>query len=237
MIEYIADDFALTPDCNAAIVLAHTEGVLTGASLMLGQPATSEAVALAKRHPNLRIGWHVHLCDSIPLTCPAWPWGHSPAAAGFALLCSPKARLLARREIEAQWSAFRQTGLPCAFINSHHHLHLQPYVLRTIRKVLGPHPNGPWLRSLNYRFLDSAPHAARLTRAAAVAMSPWLRRLWKTDIADSVWGVDRTFRMDASRVRHASAGLGRGHHEFLFHPRHPSVSDPDTRALLALRRS
>ncbi len=236
IIEYIADDFGLSPACNAAIILAHTEGVLTGASLMLGQPATSEAVALAKQHPDLRIGWHIHLCDSIPETLPLWPWGSSPAAAGLRIALSAKARQLARREIEAQWSAFKRTGFRCDFVNSHHHLHLHPVVLRTIRDVLGPCAHGAWLRSFDYRFVGRPPWAARLTGMAAAAMAPWLRRLWNSDVGTSVWGVDRTFRMEASLLRHAHQGLGSGRHEFLFHPRYPSESDPDTRALLALRR-
>lgn len=236
IIEYIADDFGLTPACNAATILAHTQGALTGASLMLGQQATSEAVALAKQHPHLRIGWHIHLCDSIPVTLPLWPWGSSPAAAGLRIAISAKARRLARLEIEAQWSAFERTGLPCGFVNSHHHLHLHPVIIRTICDVLGQRARGTWLRSFDYRFLGRPPRAARLTGMTATAMAPRLRRLWNSDVGTSVWGVDRTFRMEASLLRLACQGIGPGRHEFLFHPRHPSESDPDTRALLALRR-
>ena len=81
---FIADDFGLDEATNLAILRAHCAGALHGASLMLGQPGTDHAVALAREHPTLLIGWHLHLCDSRPATRSAWPWGASPGRAGLA---------------------------------------------------------------------------------------------------------------------------------------------------------
>ena len=83
-IVYIADDFGLDSDVNDAIVHSHRDGVLTGAALMLGQPATEQAVRLAYENPQLEIGWHLHVVDSQPLSCAEWPW-QTPASAGFAI--------------------------------------------------------------------------------------------------------------------------------------------------------
>ena len=55
-----ADDFGSDPGVNAAVLRAHTAGILTSASLMIAAPHAAEAVALAKAHPGLGIG--VHLC-------------------------------------------------------------------------------------------------------------------------------------------------------------------------------
>ncbi len=107
---FIADDFGLSREANAAIVRAHREGALHGASLMMGQPATDDAVQLAKETPTLQVGWHLHLCDSRPVTAPAWPWGRSHWRAGFGIAFSPG---LMRREVRAQWELFRATGLRC----------------------------------------------------------------------------------------------------------------------------
>src|ERR1700690_3267244 len=71
---FIADDFGMSPEVNRAIIHAHRHGVLHGASLMMGQPATEDAVRLARDNPSLQVGWHLHLCDSQPITCSAWSW-------------------------------------------------------------------------------------------------------------------------------------------------------------------
>src|SRR2546425_3713684 len=115
-IVFIADDFGLDADANRAIVRAHREGVLQGAALMMGQPGTDDAIALARENPALAVGWHLHLCHSQPVTCAAWPWGDSPTRAGWTIGLSSRARALMRQEVAAQWEMFRATGLPCAFV-------------------------------------------------------------------------------------------------------------------------
>ena len=89
---FIADDFGMSPEINAAIVRAHVGGALHGACLMMGQAGTDDAIELGRRHPTLQIGWHLHLNDSRPLTVDRWPWGTSPARAGLRMAISPSAK-------------------------------------------------------------------------------------------------------------------------------------------------
>jgi predicted glycoside hydrolase/deacetylase ChbG (UPF0249 family) len=200
---FIADDFGISRSANAAIIRAHREGALHGASLMMGQPATADAVALAHETPTLQIGWHLHLSDSAPVTVPAWPWGKSHWRAGFAIAVSPA---LMRREVAAQWELFRATGLRCAFVNSHHHLHVHPMVFAELLRVLPADFDG------------------------------WIRRGWPCRFrrSDSLWGVHRLYRMNAGEVRAAMAKLPVGLHEFLFHPRNVE-HDLDFKALMELK--
>ncbi|MDE0854568.1 MAG: ChbG/HpnK family deacetylase, partial [Nevskia sp.] len=51
-----ADDFGLHAAVNEAVELAHRDGVLTAASLMVGAPAAADAVQRARRLPRLRVG-------------------------------------------------------------------------------------------------------------------------------------------------------------------------------------
>src|SRR5271168_1473148 len=95
---FVADDFGMTSEINDAILHAHLSGHLNGAALMMAQPATAAAVKLARAHPSLQIGWHLHLNDSLPATTDRWPWGASPARAGFSIGLLPRARALMRRE-------------------------------------------------------------------------------------------------------------------------------------------
>ena len=230
-IVFIADDLGMSEDVNRAIVHAHRHGALDGASLMLGQPATRHAVRLARETPTLAVGWHLHLNDSLPLTAAAWPWGRTVRAAGVALGLSARRRAFARREIRAQWEAFRATGLSCRFVNAHHHIHAHPFVIRQLVATVGPELGG-WLRWGRPRFFARRP-AALAHRALGLALqSSWRRRLpYRTSA--TLWGLDRTFAMRASEVEHALATLGDGLHEFMFHPRRIE-NDPDTDCLLQL---
>lgn len=218
---------------NDAILHSHLSGELSGAALMMGQPGTTDAVGLARAHPSLQVGWHLHLNDSLPVTCDRWPWGSSPVRAGFAIGLSASALDLMRREIKCQWRLYQETGLECRFINCHHHLHMHPYVYRALLETVGPRFQG-WVRlgiphafdrCSSFRFWSALgrPYLKRRRR-----LSPWRS-------TDTLWGPDRTFRMDAGEVRAAIAGLPDGFHEFLFHPR--TRSCPDTLCLLQLKSS
>ncbi len=230
-IVFIADDFGVSDRVNEAILHAHREGALTGACLMLGQAGSRGAVSLARECRSLEVGWHLHLTDSRPLTRSEWPWGRSPARAGFAIGLSSRMRTLARREIECQWEAFQETGLPCRFVNAHHHLHVHPWVRKVLMETL-PEDFEGWVRwgrpsfftpsrvEVFYRMLDSLFQARHRSRI------PFR-------LSTSLWGIDRTFNMKAEEILGVLPALGEGLHEFMFHPRQVE-GDPDTRALLEL---
>jgi predicted glycoside hydrolase/deacetylase ChbG (UPF0249 family) len=229
---FVADDLGMSLEINEAIFHAHTSGQLNAAALMMAQPATGAAVELAQAHPSLKIGWHLHLNDSLPATVERWPWGASPVKAGFAIGLSPRARDLMHREVARQWELFQQTGLECHFINSHHHLHAHPFVYRALLETVGPKFSG-WIRLGQAQvFGRQAPPLWRALDAIYLnrrrKSSPW-------GSTDTLWGIDRIFRMDAAEVRATIPALPDGFHEFLFHPR--TRSCPDTLCLLELRES
>jgi predicted glycoside hydrolase/deacetylase ChbG (UPF0249 family) len=228
---FVADDFGMSAEINDAITHAHTSGQLTGAALMMAQPATDDAVARARAHPSLQIGWHLHLNDSQPATVSAWPWGASPAAAGVAFGLSPKARGLMHAEISRQWELFQATGLECRFINSHHHLHAHPAVYAELRRVVGPRFSG-WIRLGRPHLLQVRP-ATVLWSALGVAYLDRRRKLSAWRSPDTLWGVDRTFHMKADEVASSVAALPDGFHEYLFHPR--ALTCPDTLCLIELK--
>jgi len=230
---FVADDLGMSPTVNDAILHAHLSGQLTAASLMMAQPGTEAAVAMARENPSLQIGWHLHLNDSLPATTDRWPWGASPVKAGFAIGLSPSARRLMRREVAAQWELFQRTGLECRFINSHHHLHAHPFVYRALLETVGPRFGG-WIRLGRPRLFGHASTPLLWRTLDALYLdrrresSPWRS-------TDTLWGIDRVFRMDAAEVRGTLATLPDGFHEFLFHPR--TRSCPDTLCLLELNES
>lgn len=229
---FTADDLGLDESANLAIERAHRDGVLNAACLMMGQPGTAQALEIIRRNPSLEIGWHLHVCDSKPLTRDRWPWGSSPVRAGLALAFSPGARKLAGEEILAQWEQLVAAGVECRFLNGHHHLHIHPFVARTMRRVV-PAGFAGWVRGFQVRYFSGEP--------AGRPALPWLRRgarrwlkVWPAGChTDSLWGLDRTFRMDAAEIARVLPALPDGRHEFVFHPRRDG--DADQRALLALK--
>jgi len=228
---FIADDFGMTREINHAILQAHLSGILHGTALMMAQPGTEEAVAMARESPTLQVGWHLHLDDSIPATMPAWPWGTSTVRAGFSMGLVRSSRELMRREVARQWELYQATGLECRFINSHHHLHAHPFVYRALLDVVGPHFKG-WIRLGRPRVFRPSP-VTFLWSALGWTYLERRRKLSAWRASDTLWGLDRIFCMQAEEVCTAIAGLPDGFHEFLFHPR--TTTCPDSLCLLELK--
>jgi len=234
---FIADDFGASQEINDAIVNAHVNGVLHGACLMMGQTATAGAIELARKHPSLQIGWHLHLNDSIPCSVAAWPWGDSPARAGFALGWSGSARRFASAEISRQWQELKDTGLECRFVNAHHHLHLHPFVRRRLVKMLAEDPDfDGWIRWGTPRFFGASANSIAYGLINVLLQAP-SRRHMPLRSSKTLWGLGRTFEMNAEEIIGAISRLGDGLHEFMFHPRSigPAGVDSDTACLVELK--
>jgi hopanoid biosynthesis associated protein HpnK len=117
--------------------MAHTEGILTTASLMVNENGCAEAVHIAKAHPSLGVGLHLTLLcghsalahEEIPgLVDAAGQFSESPVGVGLRYFFFPSLRAQLRSEIHAQFRSFRETGLPLDHVNGHLHLHLHPVV-------------------------------------------------------------------------------------------------------------
>src|SRR5215207_1757883 len=62
-----ADDFGRDVAVNEAVEIAHRDGVLSTASLMVAAPAAADAVERARRLPGLGVGLHLVLVDGVPV--------------------------------------------------------------------------------------------------------------------------------------------------------------------------
>jgi hopanoid biosynthesis associated protein HpnK len=138
-----ADDFGLSHEVNSAVIRAHTEGVLTTASLMVNEDGFGEAVELARRHPRLGVGLHLSLvcgrsalCQSeIPNLVDAQQrFPNCPVSAGMKFFFDPRCRGQLEREVTAQFEKFFGTGLTLDHVNGHLHFHLHPAVFGIVMK-------------------------------------------------------------------------------------------------------
>jgi chitin disaccharide deacetylase len=232
-----ADDFGRDIAVNEAVEEAHRDGVLTVASLMVGAPAASDAVARAKQMPSLGVGLHLVLADGAPLL-PASEvsslidadgvFDSNMVRAGFRFYFSPAARRQLAAEIRAQFEAFRRTGLALDHVNGHKHVHLHPTVARLVVEI----GREFGMRAVRLPVEPVAPlrRAFPDERQAAPAWSPIVtalrRRLGRAGLAhnDQVFGIAWSGAMVEDRVLGLLPNLPEGVSEIYFHPAVGSAS-------------
>jgi hopanoid biosynthesis associated protein HpnK len=134
---FTADDFGHSHAINTAVIQAHREGVLTGASLMVTGEAAEEAIALARENPTLAVGLHVVLVAGRAMLSPEeiphlvdrnGRFSDDPLRAGLRYAFNRAGRTELRRELTAQFERFAATGLPLAHVDSHLLMHMHPVV-------------------------------------------------------------------------------------------------------------
>jgi chitin disaccharide deacetylase len=206
--------------------------VLSAASLMVGAPAAADAVARARRLPNLRVGLHVVLVDGEPLTERARIPGlidrsgrlrNDLARYGAAIVARPSLRRQVATEIAAQFEAYRATGLPLDHVDAHRHFHLHPAVAASIMSTGRRYgmralrvPAEPW------RIVaDIDPQTQRrLGRLAAPWASSLRARARRAGLltADAVFGLAWSGAMTATRLGALIGRLPAGVVEIYLHP-------------------
>jgi chitin disaccharide deacetylase len=121
-----ADDFGQSAGVNRGVILAHEEGVVTSASLMVRHAAAREAAAYARQNRRLSVGLHVDLGE---WTCRNGEW-----IALYDVLPLDDAEMVGE-EIARQLDIFRQLlGHDPTHLDSHQYVHLRPLV----RPVIAP---------------------------------------------------------------------------------------------------
>ena len=217
---------------NRAVEIAHRQGVLTAASLMVGAPAAAGAVETARRLPRLAVGLHLAFADAEPVLPPAavpdlvdgrGRFRPNLALTGAAIFFSSRVRRQMIAEVRAQFEAFRATGLKLDHVTAHRHFHLHPSItsaildlraefgVRAVRAPLEP-------RTVLARIEDGTP------RIAAAALEPLARlqrrRLKSAGIAapDQVFGLAWSGAMTATRLAGLIAQLPEGVSEIYAHP-------------------
>jgi chitin disaccharide deacetylase len=135
-----ADDFGFTSGVNRGIVKAHTDGVVTSATLMANGPAFCEVKQLAKEIPKLSIGCHVVLINGEPLLPPARVPSLTQSGrfrdgmktfAARAFMGQLDANDIAA-EATAQIRKVQAAGLCVSHLDTHKHTHIFPRVLRPL---------------------------------------------------------------------------------------------------------
>jgi chitin disaccharide deacetylase len=232
-----ADDFGAAREVNEAVETAHRHGILSAASLMITAPGAADAIARARMMPTLRVGLHVVLVDGRPLSPTATVhhlvrsdgrFRDDFATVGAWLVMSRHARAQLRTEIEAQFAAFRDSGLELDHCNAHCHFHLHPLIgallmttgkrfgLQAVRVPLEPqHLLRRIERSTGQP--GSVPWSAPLTQSFALMLRARLRAAGLRS-TDRCFGLRWSGQMTRERLGALIQALPVGLNEIYLHP-------------------
>ncbi len=249
-----ADDFGRSSRVNDAIVKAHREGVLTSASLMVGEPAADEAVRLARENPTLKVGLHLVLADGfasarhpgeLAMVDADGKLAADPVKAGMRYFTErAKLRDAIRDEVKAQLERFEATGLPLNHVDGHLNVHLHPVILGALIELLPGHgspevrvPHESCARALA---ISPRPLVYKLSHAVIFgALGAWARPKLVAaglPVADRVLGLLSTFDPPEERTLLRLLRGAKGYSELYCHPgaREPR-EDTELAALLSPR--
>jgi chitin disaccharide deacetylase len=122
-----ADDLGLSRKTNLGIFQAHEHGIVTSASLMVGQSATEHAVELSRRFPDLSLGLHVDLGE--------WNYRDGEWRPQREIVPVDDAGAV-EAEILRQLGSFRQlAGRDPTHIDSHQHVHREGSLRIVFEKI------------------------------------------------------------------------------------------------------
>jgi predicted glycoside hydrolase/deacetylase ChbG (UPF0249 family) len=109
-----ADDFGRSHGVNHGVAMAHDQGVVTSASLMVRWPSAEEAAMLANSVPRLSVGLHVDLSE--------WVYRGGEWVQVYAVVDDAPAEIAS--ESRRQLALFRSlVGRDPSHLDSHQHVH------------------------------------------------------------------------------------------------------------------
>lgn len=232
-----ADDLGIHPRIDAGIFDTFERGILTSATMLVTTPFAGATAGEARRR-GLPVGLHV----SLTLGRAVAPWDKVPDLVdreGNLRLSAAKLLLLGSRdghnrsvyqqitrEIDAQFASARSYGLSLTHVDSHQHVHMNPYIFEIVEVSAERHGVRciRMCREPFYLFELGADLVANLRRLnpAKLALARLLQRRitprLKTN--DYFFGLMYSGRVTASALRRLLARIARsdGTYEIGLHP-------------------
>jgi len=240
IILFNADDWGLSQQIHDDITDLHQAKAIDAAGIMMGQPFTDLAIDYARSNPSLITGIHLFASDSLcqPLSVESWPQIWPSDFWINTTVWLPSVETLIYRELDVQLAAWKKTGLPLRFVNSHFHIHANRGVFDKIAHKVREHfPDFTgWLRLGDSKPIRSGIPTL-LDPVSNLIESNMFVRDWRGRNNDTLFGLDTTFHNTAADLLQVCEGLDDGFHEFFLHPgRGKSLSErgSDTKALFEL---
>jgi len=139
-----ADDFGWTEAINEGVITAHTEGIVTSATLLATGRAADHAVQLARAAPGLGVGVHLSyerggtFIDPRRLRTIFSPEGEprfGPYSLWAAASLSGNVRRHLRDHFRSQVGWVLDRGISPTHLDTHRHMHMWPAIMRMVCEV------------------------------------------------------------------------------------------------------
>ncbi len=210
----------MSAEVNEAVEIAHRQGILSTASLMVAGPAAADAVRRAQAMPGLGVGLHLVVIEGASVL--GGQIGSDQLRLGVDYFFRPGARRRLAAEVWAQYRAFAATGLRLDHANAHKHMHLHPTVGRMLVEI-GLEFGLPALR------IPAEPPA--IMRVCGVEQGPGARALYawcgllrrrgaraRLRMNDHMFGLAWSGHMRKQNLLRLAPLLPAGLSEIYFHP-------------------
>ncbi|MBQ7633695.1 MAG: ChbG/HpnK family deacetylase [Alphaproteobacteria bacterium] len=232
-----ADDFGISRGVNAAIIEAHTKGILNSTSLMVNQEFAAEAAEAAKNMPDLEVGLHLNLTNEKPAAdsrdIPLLTDADGKLKNGFvkllllSFLHPEKFASQVETEIRAQAQKYMATGLKMAHIDGHRHVHLIPTVFKIVCKIAREY-NVRRIRVMNENALNTILQNKSKSWLLDGGLIKYfiLRFLsWWNGYKSDVYFYTILFTCKISREQFENIRIPRGYNavEIMIHPGKPEI--------------
>jgi predicted glycoside hydrolase/deacetylase ChbG (UPF0249 family) len=148
---FVADDFGISTEANRAIELAHLAGVVRHVSIMVSEHAADDAVATARKYPDLIVGLHLQVDELIGVDPAVWAGARCTDL--LERVNSPTIRQEIRNECEQQIETYLSLGFAPTFLNSHFSVHAIPALFDIFVDLADTH---------GFEFMRFSPHDALL---------------------------------------------------------------------------
>jgi len=245
-----ADDFGLCEGVNKGILEAHSDGVLTSATIMVNMSAAEQAAELAKKTPTLGVGVHLNLTEGTPVSDDdsVRPLldsdGNFCLSAGKLALCSVSAKT--RRAIETELAAQIQWLIDRAIkpthLDSHKHIHSFPLIFSVVCRLARRFD----IRAVRYAYESGAVsqipfpltdkdgrRRAQIVRAMA-KVNRWQNSdFFRTDL---LFGVAHTGKINANFLKAVALYDSAATAELMTHPGYTDGLDADRTRLVKERQ-
>ena len=246
-----ADDFGLCDGVNKAVAQAHTDGVLTSATIMANMPGADEAVKIAKRLPTLGVGVHLNLFEGRPVskeTCVEClldadgQFAYSPYLLSLLSIAWHKFRNAIRAELSAQIQWVIDNNLAPTHLDSHKHIHSFPAIFSIVCELAGQFEIAAIRWTFEPRELSRMPwplpgeggrERAKLIRTMARINHMQNSHFLKTDC---LLGVAHTGKIDVNFFKAVTLYNSAATAEVMTHPGFADGLAPDKTRLLQQRK-
>ena len=247
-----ADDFGLCTGINRAVTEAHTNGILTSATLMANMPAAEEAAKIAKELPGLGVGVHLNLLEGKALSNdkkvkvllnPDGQFKYPVIKLAVKSMLSNKIKEAIRIELAEQVQWLIDNGITPTHLDSHKHFHcfssIYPIVCQLAKKFSITAIRWPF-EPATICSADWPSTTAKDRRRAFIVrtMAKWNQRQSSRFIkTDMFLGLAHTGRIDEKFWAEVGRTQLDGVVEIMTHPGYTDGLNPDQTRLLRQRQT